>query len=70
MSLKDDIERIKREKSNPEQTKSAKDCGLKDLEVEDCIDWEDTSNNPEVELENKYEVYKDEDGILQLKKRK
>ena len=69
MSLKTDIEKIKREKSNPEQTKSAEDAGIKDKTVSDMIQWEDDYNETYCEEENGIIIYRDKDGLLQSRRR-
>jgi hypothetical protein len=48
--------------------KSARDCGLENKTVADCIEWDEP--NPEVELENEFEIYKDKGGLFQHKKRR
>ncbi len=60
--------------------KSATELGFKDVPVgqlkqtistEEADDqyWENMSYNPECELENSHEVYRDDIGLLQLRKR-
>lgn len=69
MTLKKDIERIKREKSSENYIYSAKKNKLDNKTVSDMVEWIDDSDETYCEEEYNILIYRDKDGLLQSRRR-
>lgn len=69
MSLKTDLEKIKKEKTSANYKYSANKNNMQDKTVSDMIQWEDDYNETYCEEENGIIIYRDKDGLLQSRRR-